>query len=151
MRHGVRNAGLSQHLSQERHERIRIALDLEGTADDGGHGSAVHTGHLRVYAADIPANRRHALNLARGALAHPGIEVAADANNNPGYRLDVLVRRVEVHDARAQHVSAADDGIGHECLTSALHRIEHSLVQCVEVVVDALLANLETQITPART
>ncbi len=58
---------------------------------------------------------------ARGALAHPGVEVAANAEHNPGYRLDVFVRGVEVYDARAQHVSAADDGIGNECLTSTLH------------------------------
>ena len=53
---------------------------------------------------------------------------------------------VEVHDAGAQHVAAADDGVRDEGLAAALQAIEQLAVERIEMAFDLRIANLRPKI-----
>src|ERR1700722_6758071 len=74
-----------------------------------------------------------------------GVQCPAEPRDDPGYRLDVSDTGVEVHDARAQRVAAADDGVRDECLAAALDAMEQALVQRVEMPLDRGVAQLRSQ------
>ena len=53
---------------------------------------------------------------------------------------------MEVDDAGAQHVAAADDSVGDECLASALQPIEQLAVDLIEMTFGRRLAYLRSKI-----
>ena len=64
--------------------------------------------------------------------------------------LHVRPRRVEVDDAGAQHVAAADDGVRDERLAAALQPIEQRAIQRVEVRSTVRLADARRAVGAAR-
>ena len=74
------------------------------------------------------------------------IHLASDSRNDLRHGLDIRSSGVEVHDAGAQHIAAADDGVGDECLASALQPIEQLAVERVEVTFDRRLSQVRSKI-----
>jgi hypothetical protein len=54
---------------------------------------------------------------------------SSDPHDDLRHGFHVRPGRVEVHDAGAKQVAAADDGVGHECLAAALQPIDELAVQ----------------------
>ena len=79
------------------------------------------------------------------ALREPGPQLRVDRASDPRHdlrqRLDVRPVGVEIHDAGAQHVAAADDGVRDERLAAALQPIEQLAVERVEMPLDRRLAD----------
>ena len=73
--------------------------------------------------------------------AQRGIDLASDARRNLDQRDDVLPRSMEVDDAGAKHVAAADDCVRDEHLAAALEPIEQRPVERVEMAFDDGLAS----------
>src|SRR4030095_15003217 len=78
--------------------------------------------------------------------SHVGVEPRADLRDDRGNRVHVLDARVEVHDARAERVTAVNDGVGDEQLSAALERIEDRGVERIEIGGDGRVVARAAQI-----
>jgi len=74
------------------------------------------------------------------ARAQLSVYSSSDSRNDLRHGLHIRSSGVEVHDTGAQHVAAADDGVGDECLTSALQPIEQLAVERIEMSFDRRLS-----------
>ena len=74
------------------------------------------------------------------------VRVSTHARDNFDQRLDILMVGVEVHDAGAQHVTSADDRVGHERLAATLQAIEQRLVQRIEMRINSGIPDLRSQV-----
>ena len=105
---------------------------------------AAHYEHtVLVTAAGAELRATHACSTAALTPSCDGAStgVAADADDDRRDRVDVRRRGPEVHDARAQRVAAADDGVRDEQLAAALQPIEQLAVDRVEARVDGRIAD----------
>src|ERR1051325_2759054 len=79
-------------------------------------------------------------------LLELGADSPAGAHDDLRQRLDVRTIGVEVHDAGAQHIAVADDGVGDERFAAALQSIEQRAIESVEMAFGLLIADASTQI-----
>ena len=77
----------------------------------------------------------------RNSRAQLGVHRSTDSRDDLRHRLHVRLSGVEVHDAGAQHVAAADDGVGDERFAAALQPIEQFAVERVEMTFDLRLSD----------
>ena len=75
---------------------------------------------------------------------------SSDSRDDLRHRLHIRSSGVEVHDAGAQHVAAADDGVGDERLASALQPIEQLAVERIEMTFDRRLSDAALEDRAAR-
>src|SRR5690606_10930990 len=74
------------------------------------------------------------------------VHVPAEPNDELGQGIDVARGGVEVHDAGAEQVASADDGIGYECFAAPLHALEDVLVQRVQVQVTGIARRARAEV-----
>src|SRR5579864_4373293 len=65
--------------------------------------------------------------------AQLSIHPPPDSRNDVRHRFHIRLRGMKVHDAGAQHVAAADYGVGEKCFTSALQPIDQLAVERIEM------------------
>ena len=86
----------------------------------------------------------------RDRRAQLRVDRSSDSRDDLRQRLDVRSGGVEVHDAGAQHVAAADDGVGDERLAAALQPIEQLAVERIEMPFDRRLSDAAFEDRAAR-
>src|SRR5690348_1455999 len=84
-----------------------------------------------------------ALRLPERGGPHLAVERVAEFHDEAGQRLDVGLRRTEVHDARADQERAAHDGVRGIRLAARLDARQQLGVQRVEIFVDRRRAGLQ--------